>query len=313
MPSPQGQSYITVQELKSLGLSAQFANSPLLTNPFITNPWVADTDFVANSLITPIDWTPVVATGGGAQSDVTPSGTPLQEEPVEFAVLITTGGALGVATFQFSFDGGTTFSPDYVVEASVELAGTGVTLAFDNVTFTLGAEYSSTFEDNGFFYASLDEGTTGGTQPVFPATQGATVVDGTVTWFSVGVNTVQSGNIIAASEYCDGFLRSKFGLSWPLTRWGFDLKMACAQVAAYYCACVRGFNPALPAEDMYRLRYDQATKWLKDVASGVITPDVTTAQSQAPGAPDVALSPLTTSPNFPPVRWRVGTRGSQWR
>lgn len=313
MPSPQGQSYITVQELQSLGLSRQFANSPLLTIPFITAPWTPTTSFVANSLITPIDWTATVASGGGSSSDMTPTGTPFAPEPVNLEVNITTGGALGAATFQFSLDGGATFSPDYLVEASVSLEGTGVTLDFANVSFTLGASYSATFEDNGFFYSSANAGTTGASQPTFPTQQGATVVDGTVTWVCQGQNTVAAGCILAASEYCDGFLRSKFGLSWPLTKWGFDLKMACAQVAGYYVARIRGYNPSLPAEQIYETAFDKGTKWLKDVANGIVTPDVTTAQSVAPGAADPPLSPITNSPNFPPRRWKAGTRGSQWR
>lgn len=313
MPSPQGQSYITVQELKSLGLSSQFANSPLLTAPFITAPWLDDTSFIANSLITPIDWTAVQATGGGSSSDVTPSGVPLEDEPVELVVTITTPGPLSTATFQYSTDNGVTFSEDLIAEASVLLEGTGITLDFDNVAFLSGASYAATYEDNGFFYSSVALGETGPTQPTFPTQQGVTVLDGTITWVCQGVNTVEAGNIIAASEYCDGFLRAKFGLSWPLVAWGFDLKMACAQVSAYYIACLRGFNPALPAEDMYRLRFEQATKWLKDVANGIITPDVRTSQSRVPGAADPPLSPIVNSPNFPPRRWRPGTRGSQWR
>jgi len=44
---------------------------------------------------------------------------------------------------------------------------------------------------NGFLYRSTGAGTSAGTEPTFPTTVGATVVDGTVTWTNVGRAIVQ--------------------------------------------------------------------------------------------------------------------------
>lgn len=48
---------------------------------------------------------------------------------------------------------------------------------------------------NNFYYTPQNAGTTGGVEPVFPTSAGATVVDGTVTWVAVAYGTSNIANI----------------------------------------------------------------------------------------------------------------------
>jgi len=77
----------------------------------------------------------------------------------------------------------------------------------------------------------------------------------------------------AASELADSYLRSQYML--PLLAWGSDLKRHVAMIAAWdVLSAQRGFNPDAPAEQMWLTRYEQAITWLKDVAKGLVNPNV---------------------------------------
>jgi phage gp36-like protein len=76
--------------------------------------------------------------------------------------------------------------------------------------------------------------------------------------------------ILSASTMADGYLASQYTL--PLSSWGSDLrKVVCALAAWELMAGVRGFNPE-GSDSTIRQRYDDATDWLRRVASGQINP-----------------------------------------
>jgi len=56
--------------------------------------------------------------------------------------------------------------------------------------------------DNGRYYLNIGSGTTGGTEPTWPTTPGATVVDGSVTWtcYAYATNVTAQCRIVAASS-----------------------------------------------------------------------------------------------------------------
>ena len=103
----------------------------------------------------------------------------------------------------------------------------------------------------------------------------------------------------------------KYGL--PLSAWGYDLKRLVAKLAAYNFAQVRGYNPAIPAEDTFRIAYEQAKRDLKDVANGKKQLDVVGQNSQAPAQTNPATGPVLRSPALPANYWSYGTRGSNQR
>ena len=94
--------------------------------------------------------------------------------------------------------------------------------------------------------------------------------------------------LLAASEVADGYLRAQYQL--PLTDWGTDLRRHVAMIAAWdILSAQRGFNPDLPGDRVWLARYEQAIGWLRDVAGGLVTPNVTdSARAKARvGAPRV--------------------------
>jgi hypothetical protein len=103
--------------------------------------------------------TSVAATyGGGATdnmvSDLTPGvdneinlavATSAPKDDYEIVVNIIVGGALAATTFQYSLDGGQTFSPTLPAAASVVLGDSGVTLEFEagaTAAYVAGASYT---------------------------------------------------------------------------------------------------------------------------------------------------------------------------
>lgn len=82
----------------------------------------------------------------------------------------------------------------------------------------------------------------------------------------------QDAALAAASTLADGYLASRFTL--PLSVWGDDLRLAVCSIGAYRLMTRRGYNPVGGDENL-RLIYEDAMKWLKEVANGLITPLVT--------------------------------------
>lgn len=94
-----------------------------------------------------------VTEAGTTPPDVTLSGTPTG--PWQLRLKVIVGGARGTATFQFSTDGGNTWSATLTTAASVPLVdtaadslvgnngNTGLTAAFENATFNVDNTWSS--------------------------------------------------------------------------------------------------------------------------------------------------------------------------
>lgn len=106
----------------------------------------------------------------------------------------------------------------------------------------------------------------------------------------------QQAALDAASDVADGYLRSRFRLplATPVTA---DLKRAVCAVAAFDLLTSRGFNPEAGADTVVRLRYEDALKWLRDVADERVTP----ALSDSSGSTPAPRAPLIVS--APPRGW----------
>lgn len=166
----------------------------------------------------------------------------------------------------------------------------------------------------GIYYQATTGGQSGATAPNFPLT--GTVADGTVVWTAQGYNFAASINaaLLAASSEIDQGLRARFKLPLPLGSWGPDIIMKTCWIAAYIIANQRGYNPTDPAEDIFRIRYDSAAKWIKDVAANRLHPDISGVDSQGQGQPSPSAQPTLQSPNLvQPPNWDPGTRGTSVR
>lgn len=78
----------------------------------------------------------------------------------------------------------------------------------------------------------------------------------------------QEDALDAASSLADGYLSSRFGL--PLSAWGDDLRGCVCKLAAYDLMVTRGYSPEAGRDDQLRLRHEDAMRWLRDVASGIV-------------------------------------------
>lgn len=81
---------------------------------------------------------PVSQVGVGTGT-VTPSGTPIIDAVI--VVQILSPGAVGTATFQYSTDGGATFSGSHTTSGAFVVPGSGLTLAFAGAPFEINDEY----------------------------------------------------------------------------------------------------------------------------------------------------------------------------
>ena len=97
----------------------------------------------------------------------------------------------------------------------------------------------------------------------------------------------------AASRLADSYLRARYVL--PLTAWDEALTRAVAAIAAYDLMAVRGYDPARGADEVLRLRYEDAIRWLERVAAGAVSPDV---EDSTPDVREEAFSAVTS-----PRRW----------
>jgi phage gp36-like protein len=309
-PALNTQLYISVAELTSLGISQQFLASPLLTVPQVNQPWMAMASFGSQmaALISPRTW----GAGTGPSSTVLFTGVPYIPSPFTIQVQIVSDGVVGVAQFEYSVDGGFTWSGSYLTAPSVVLEGTGIGVTFNDYAYVSGDQYTCAYTGNGYIYAAqVPGGITGTIQPTWPTQVGATVVDGTVTWLCIGLNNAISIAIMASSEEVNKYVGQAYAL--PLLAWGYDLKLLVADCVAYRLARVRGYNPAIPAEDTFRISYEQTIRSLRDVANRKAQLDVVGQNSQVAAQPNPITGPVVRSPALPANLWSYGTRGANQR
>ena len=116
----------------------------------------------------------------------------------------------------------------------------------------------------------------------------------------VEVSTLdQEAALEGASGTADGYLRAKFKL--PLTAVTTDLTRAVCQVAAYDLLSVRGFNPEQGSDINVRSRYEDAIRWLEQVAKGTVTPALTDSSVDGAGGPFVVQPQPSSSGGLPIV------------
>ena len=70
----------------------------------------------------------------------------------------------------------------------------------------------------------------------------------------------------AASAMADGYLRDRHEL--PLASWSDDLRAAVCHIASWTLLANRGYDPSRGADEVVRLQYEDAMRWLRDVGAG---------------------------------------------
>ena len=86
---------------------------------------------------------------------VTPTVTGTPVDNLDLRIKIVNGGAVSTATFQWSLDAGSTWSPVYTTAATFVLVGTGVTAAFGAGTYVAGDVFGCSTTAPGFSTSAL--------------------------------------------------------------------------------------------------------------------------------------------------------------
>lgn len=84
--------------------------------------------------------------------------------------------------------------------------------------------------------------------------------------------TVLSSAILSASSLADSYLRKRYTL--PISAPGDDLKAKVADLVQYNLLVVRGFRPDSGNDVLASKRRDDAENWFRDVAKGLVEPDI---------------------------------------
>lgn len=160
----------------------------------------------------------------------------------------------------------TAVSPERYVRVAWTIAGT-------TPSFTIGVTGT-----RGIVYANLDDLDTHG----MPSAALASIAA-----------TKRADALSAASDTADGKLAVAYDL--PLSAWGVDLTAAVCKIAAYELLSVRGFNPD-GADQNVRTRYEDALRWLDQVAAGRAVPvgivDATPAETDDGATTFIATASL---------------------
>jgi phage gp36-like protein len=103
----------------------------------------------------------------------------------------------------------------------------------------------------------------------------------------------QTAALLGASAVADSYMMGRFDL--PFSAWGEDLKSSVCKIAAYdLVSGRRGFNPEASENMSLRSRYEDAMRWLKDVARGLARP--VNVVDSSPGAQNRTDVPQTSEP-----------------
>lgn len=85
--------------------------------------------------------------------------------------------------------------------------------------------------------------------------------------------TDQQAALDARSAFVDGYLKTRYTL--PLLTWDESITRAVCDMAAWDLLKRRGFNPENPADSAIRMGFDDAMRWLREVANQEAHPTVT--------------------------------------
>lgn len=106
--------------------------------------------------------------------------------------------------------------------------------------------------------------------------------------FSGIASPVQQAALDAACAEADGYLRSRYPRTeLPLTTFGKDLTIAVVRIATFELVSVRGFNQNSGSDQVIVKRADDARAWLKSIARGEVSLDLSPDPATSPGAPRV--------------------------
>jgi phage gp36-like protein len=86
------------------------------------------------------------------------------------------------------------------------------------------------------------------------------------TAFAGLASTTVEAALDAASAMADGYLRDRYEL--PLGSWSDDLRAAVCHIASWTLLANRGYDPSRGTDEVVRLQYEDAMRWLRDVSGG---------------------------------------------
>ena len=102
---------------------------------------------------------------------------------------------------------------------------------------------------------------------------------------------VKQRALVRATGDINSYLPKTYVL--PLTEVGPVTTGHCVALAVMYALGGRGYNPEGGGDPFIERMYERAISWLKEVAKGLATPDVTDSRQAVDGVPQI--QPIVTS------------------
>lgn len=102
-------------------------------------------------------------------------------------------------------------------------------------------------------------------------------------------STAKQASLDAAAEQMDSYFRARYELpdetpGWQRFEfWGQDVVRCNAILAVWDLMTVRGYNPASGADEILRMRYEDAIKWLEGVSAQKVHPNLKPKMHESPG------------------------------
>jgi phage gp36-like protein len=125
-----------------------------------------------------------------------------------------------------------------------------------------------------------------------PVTSYATPAD--LVQIGTGGSVFGATDVASAIEKSSRLMDSYFSrFTLPFIQVGADVTLHCVGIAVWLLYKAKGFNPE--GDPAIRLAYEDAIRWLEQVAKGMLSPDVTDSSPNATPHEAVARAAVTSS------------------
>lgn len=245
-------------------IETEFTSGPLCE---VGSDFIANTGLpvalvrIAASAVTAGTLGAITKVGGHAGPTVSDNSS-ASNDAYELLVEIVLGGAVATATFKYSLDGGDTWSATIVTAATVNLTGSGLSLAFAAGTYVAGHQYSAsstapTYTALGLSNA-IDAAYASSTAFRMVHVIGHTADAADTATSAAAIQTIMNTKATTAHRYGYAMIEAADDVD-------ADIDTNLTSVSANRVACTAGFVEAISTNTQRRYRRHAAWKVVEEV------------------------------------------------